>query len=97
MYAKLPKKTKIGKISYLAPFAYSTIHYSKTDAVFLHVKIKKSEEGFLHVCTSVLEKNTTVHQYIEFSFCHPFSCKQGSQYSQAKRYRRITQDDDIFQ
>ena len=71
-----------------------TYNYSKTNAVFLDVKIEKSDEGSL--CTSVFEKDTNVHQYIEFSSCHPLSCKKGIPYSQAKRYRRITSDDDNF-
>lgn len=69
-----------------------TYNYSKTNAVFLDVKIEKSDEGML--CTSVFEKDTNVHQYVEFSSCHPLSCKKGIPYSQAKRYRRITSDDD---
>ena len=71
-----------------------TYNYSKTNAVFLDVKIEKSDEGIL--CTSVFEKDTNVHQYIEFSSCHPLSCKKGIPFSQAKRYRRITSDDDSF-
>ena len=71
-----------------------TYNYSKTNAVFLDVKIEKSDGGIL--CTSVFEKDTNVHQYIEFSSCHPLSCKKGIPFSQATRYRRITSDDDIF-
>ena len=71
-----------------------TYNYSKTNAVFLDVNIEKSDKG--NLCTSVFEKDTNVHQYIEFSSCHPLSCKKGIPYSQAKRYRRITSDDDIF-
>ena len=43
-----------------------------------------------------LKKNTYVHQYIEFSSCHPLSCKKGIPFSQAKRYRHITSDDDCL-
>ena len=71
-----------------------TYNYSKTNAVFLDVKMFKSKEGTLH--TSVFEKNTNVHQYTEFSSCHPLSCKKGIPFSQAKRYRRITSDDNCF-
>ena len=56
--------------------------------------MSKSKEGTLH--TSVFEKNTNAHQYIEFSYLHPFSCKKGIPFSQAKRYRRITSDYDCF-
>ena len=44
----------------------------------------------------MFEKDTNVHQYIEFSSYHPLSCKKGIPFSQAKRYRRITSDDDSF-
>ena len=71
-----------------------TYNYSKTNAVFLDVKIEKSQDG--NLCTSVFEKDTNVHQYVEFSSCHPLSCKKGIPYSQAKRYRRITSDNDNF-
>ena len=40
-----------------------TYNYPKTNAVFLDVKIEKSDEGILG--TSVFEKDTNVHQYIE--------------------------------
>ena len=71
-----------------------TYNYSKTNAVFLDVKIEKTDECIL--CTSVFEKDTNVHQYIEFSSCHPLSCKKGIPFSQSKQYRRITSDDDGF-
>ena len=44
----------------------------------------------------MFEKNTNVHQYIEFSSCHPPSCKKGIPFSQAKQYRHITSDDDCL-
>ena len=44
-----------------------------------------------------MKKITNCHQYIEFSSCHPLSCKQGIPYSQAKRYRRITSDESHFE
>ena len=72
-------------------FTYS---YSQREAVFLDVKVEKSDDGML--ITSVYEKDTNVHQYIEFSSCHPLSCKKGIPFSQAKRYRRITSNDDCF-
>ena len=58
-----------------------TYNYSKTNAVFLDVKNEKSQDG--NLCTSVFEKDTNVHQYVEFSSCHPLSCKKGIPYSQA--------------
>ena len=47
--------------------------------------------------TSVHEKVTTCHQYIEFAPYHPLPCKQGIPYSQAKRYRRIPSDNTCFE
>ena len=52
-----------------------TNNFSETNTVFLDVKIEKSDEGILR--TSVFEKDTNVHQYIEFSSCHPLLCKKG--------------------
>ena len=74
---------------------HETIKFTYNYAVFLDVKIEKSQDE--NLCTSVFfEKDTNVHQYVEFSSCHPLSCKKGIPYSQAKRYRRITSDNDIF-
>ena len=56
--------------------------------------MSESKEGTLH--TSVFEKNTNAHQYIESSSLHPFSFKKGIPFSQAKRYRRVTSDYDCF-
>ena len=66
----------------------NTYNFSKTNAVFLDLKIGKSQDGSL--CTSVYEKDTNVHQYVEFSPCHPLSCKKGIP------YRHITSDNDNF-
>ena len=42
-------------------------------------------------------KSTNVHQYVEYSSCHPKSCKNGIPFSQGKRYRRIISNDTKFQ
>ena len=47
--------------------------------------------------TSVHVKKTNNHQYIEYSSCHPLSCKKGIPFSQAKRYRRIISNDEKFE
>ena len=44
----------------------------------------------------VYEKDTSVHQFIEISSCQPLTCKTGIPFSQAKRYRRITSNDDYL-
>ena len=72
-----------------------TYCYSKKEATFLDVNIEKKENGSIQ--TSVHEKDTNSHQYIEFSSCHPLSCKKGIPFSQAKRFRRITSDDSVFE
>ena len=57
---------------------------------FLGVTVSKSEN--LDFVTDVYVKSTNVHQYVEYSSCHPKSCKNGIPYSQGKRYRRISND-----
>ena len=47
-----------------------------------------------YVC---IRQSTNVHQYVEYSSCHPKSCKNGIPYSQGKRYRRIISNDTKFQ
>ena len=64
-----------------------TYQYSTEKAIFLDVDISKNNDGTLD--TSVHVKRTNNHQYIEYSSCHPLSCKKGIPFSQAKRYRRI--------
>ena len=49
-----------------------TYNYSKTNVIFLDVKIEKTDEGILR--TGVFQKDTNVHKCIEFSSCHPLSC-----------------------
>ena len=62
---------------------------------FLDVTVSKSEN--LDFVTDVYVKSTNVHQYVEYSSCHPKSCKNGITYSQSKRYRRIISNDTKFQ
>ena len=72
-----------------------TFNYSNKEATFLDVNIKMKENGKLD--TSIIGKATNCHKNIEFSSCHPFSCKQGIPYSQTKRYGRITSDNVCFE
>jgi hypothetical protein len=72
-----------------------TYNYSKTNATFLDVNLEKKDN--CEIETSVHEKITNAHQYIEFSSCHPLSCKKGIPFSQAKRYRRITSNNNIYE
>ena len=61
---------------------------------FLDVTVSKSNN--LDFVTEVYVKPTNIHQYVEYSSCHPKSCKNGIPFSQCKRYRRIISDDDKF-
>ena len=47
---------------------------------FLDVTVSKSEN--LDFVTDVYVKSTNVHQYVEYSSCHPESCKNGILHSQ---------------
>ena len=58
----------LDKINHYHETIKFTYSYSKTEAVFLDVKLEKSDDGILK--TSVYEKDTNVHQYIEFSSCN---------------------------
>ena len=62
---------------------------------FLDVTVSKSEN--LDFVTDVYVKSTNVHQYVEYSSCHPKSCKNGIPSCQGKRYRRIISNDTKFQ
>ena len=68
--------------------------YSKTRVNFLDVTLEKNSKNEL--ATRVFEKPSNCHQYVEYSSCHPGSCKSGIPFSQAKRYRRITSNKDQF-
>ena len=54
---------------------------------FLDVQVIKSSS--IRVETDIYEKPTNNHQYLDYTSCHPKSCKDGIPYSQSKRYRRI--------
>ena len=77
------------------PSIIFTYQYSSEKATFLDVDIYKNNDGILG--TSVHVRKTKNHQYIEYSSCHPISCKKGIPFSQAKRYRRIISDDETFE
>lgn len=46
--------------------------------------------------TDIHVKSTDVHQYLEYSSCHPAKYKQGIPFLQAKRYRRIIPEDEKY-
>ena len=61
---------------------------------FLDVTVTKSDN--LDFITEVYVKSKNIHQYVEYSSCHPKACKNGIPFSQCKRYRRIISDDAKF-
>ena len=62
---------------------------------FLDVTVSKSEN--LDFVTDVYWNSTNVHQYVDYSSCHPKLSKNGISYSQDKRYRKIISNDTKFQ
>ena len=54
-----------------------TYNFSKHNAILLDVKMFMSIEGTLHA-SAFGKKNTYVHQFIEFSSCHPLLAKRVS-------------------
>ena len=71
-----------------------TYTISSKEVNFLDVTVTKSDN--LDFVTEVYVKSTNIHQYVEFSSCHPKSCKDGIPFSQCKRYNRIISDDAKF-
>ena len=71
-----------------------TYTISSKEVNFLDVTVTKSDN--LDFVTEVYVKSTNIHQYVEYSSCHPKSCKDGIPFSQCKRYRRIISDDAKF-
>jgi hypothetical protein len=71
-----------------------TYTISKQSVSFLDIKISKTDS--LDVATELFEKETNMHQYLDYTSCHPKKCKNSIPYSQAKRYRRIISDDTKF-
>jgi Reverse transcriptase (RNA-dependent DNA polymerase)/GIY-YIG catalytic domain len=71
-----------------------TYAISKTNVSFLDVDVIKNDLN--QIVTDVHVKNTNIHQFVEYSSCHPVSCKNGIPLSQAKRYRRIISDNETF-
>ena len=61
------------------------------------LEISDSKFENLEFVTNVYVKSTNVRQYVEYSSCHPKSCKNGIPYSQGKRYRRIISNDKKFE
>ena len=84
----------IDTINNFHPCIKFTHTVSQRSVTFLDVKVSKEES--LDICTDVFEKETNIHQYLDYTSCHPKKCKDSILYSQAERYRRITSDDNKF-
>ena len=81
----------INSLNNFHPTIKFTYTASTTHVSFLDVNVKKTPDNT--ISTNVHVKETNIHQYVEYSSCHPRSCKNGIPFSQAKRYRRIISDD----
>jgi len=81
----------INSLNNFHPTIKFTYTASSTHVSFLDVNVMKNSDNT--ISTNVHVKETNIHQYVEYSSCHPRSCKNGIPYSQAKRYRRIISDD----
>lgn len=84
----------IDSLNNFHPSIKFTANVSKSLVSFLDVNVSLDENNIIH--TDIHVKETDNHQYIEYSSCHPVSCKNGIPYSQGKRYRRIISDDNVF-
>jgi hypothetical protein len=87
-------KTFINDLNAFHPNIQFTHTISENSVTFLDVIIQKGTN--LDVVTNVFVKQTNDHQYLDYSSCHPKSCKDGIPFSQAKRYRRIISNDEDF-
>ncbi|XP_045188274.1 uncharacterized protein LOC123546150 [Mercenaria mercenaria] len=84
----------INEINSFHPNIKFTHTISNKSVSFLDVQVSKSDS--LQIETDIYVKETSNHQYLDYTSCHPKMCKDGIPYSQAKRYRRIISDDDSF-
>ena len=68
-------------------------HISESEISFLDVKVKLNNNA---ISTSLFTKETDTLSYLDYSSCHPVSCKKSIPYSQFLRLRRICSDLDDF-
>ena len=68
-------------------------HISDSEISFLDVKVRIQNNT---ISTSLFTKETDTLSYLDYSSCHPVSCKKSIPYSQFLRLRRICSDDDDF-
>ena len=68
-------------------------HISDSTINFLDVKVKLEDNK---IATTLYTKETDTLSYLDYSSCHPRSCKNAIPYSQFLRLRRICSDDEDF-
>ena len=68
-------------------------HISDSEISFLDVKVQQKNNV---ISTSLFTKETDTLSYLDYSSCHPVSCKKSIPYSQFLRLRRICSDEDDF-
>ena len=66
---------------------------SESEINFLDVKVRIKNNA---INTSLYTKETDTLSYLDYSSCHPASCKKSIPYSQFLRLRRICSDEDDF-
>ena len=86
--------TFIDALNSFHPSIKFTCNISTEKVNILDVTVSKSEN--FNFVTDLYVKCTNVRQHVEYSSCHPKSCKNGIPYSQGKRYRRIISNDTQF-
>jgi hypothetical protein len=72
-----------------------TVRWSYSRVEHLDVDVSKSTNG--DIVTDLYCKPTDAHLYLDYSSCHPHSCKNSLPYSQALRIRRICSTDELFE
>ena len=70
-----------------------TSEISETHVPFLDILISKNQN---HINTDLYCKPTDTHNYLLFTSCHPWTCKNAIPYSQFLKIRRICNDESTF-
>ena len=76
------------------PTTKFTAEYSLEKVNFLYAEVIHSGNKLL---ADLYIKSTDTHQYLEFSSCHVYHCKNSIPYSQALRFKRICSENRFFE
>ena len=71
-----------------------TLEYDHEKISFLDVLVKKKEDG---IHTEVYKKETARNTFLHYTSYHPPSLKRSLPYSQLLRYKRICDENDVFE